>query len=135
MWKTPSRIHTQDKGQGKPKQLKPVRLLKHRRTTSPSHNYSKTEGGTHTTYHQHSSPEKLGVGGPGHEKVDAGHISPSTVCCQGHAPRVPAKSSDVGLHPGQSCHLVQQPPVATHLSGPFRKEESLLSFVTLQTWI
>lgn len=76
------------------------------------------------TYHQQSSPEESGVGGSGGYKVHAGHIGSTTVCCQGHAPRVPAKHSDVGLHPGQSHHLVQQPPVAAQLVGPLRKRKA-----------
>ena len=81
----------------------------------------KTEWAAH---HQHSSPEESGVGGPGGYKVDAGHVGSATVCCQGHAPRVPTKCSDVGLHPGQSHHLVQQPPVAAQLAGPLRKRKA-----------
>lgn len=87
----------------------------------PSSARLKTEWAAH---HQHSSPEESGVGGPGVYQVDAGHVGSTTVCCQGHAPRVPAKRSDVGLHPGQSHHLVQQPPVAAQLAGPLRKKKA-----------
>lgn len=56
--------------------------------------------------------------------MDASQVSSPPVGCHGHSPRVPAKHSDVGLHPSQSRHLVQQPPVAAHLAGPFRKKRA-----------
>lgn len=77
----------------------------------------------HTTHHKQSPPEELEPGRPGDEKVDAGHICPTTVRCQCHTPRVSTKCSNVVLHPGQSCHLVQQPPVSGYFVRAYKKRK------------
>lgn len=77
----------------------------------------------HTTHHKQSPPEELEPGRPGDEKVDTGHIRSTTVRRQCHTPRVSTKCSNVVLHPGQSCHLVQQPPVSGYFVRAYKKRK------------